>query len=389
MTYVYCYVNIPNIEPIISYIFAINMTFNKDYSFNDLPLLPPELALDLVALTPKLVQARTEIAELKGYLHSLPIDPMLIISPSILRESLASSEIEDIHTTLADVLQAQLLFDDDKNVSRADKEVLQYRNALMWGFKHLEDHGLSTRLILGIQHKLLPQKREGYKRDQNFIVDAATRQLIYTPPSPTEMDRLMYNWENFTNDKADELDPLIRCAISHYQFESIHPFEDGNGRTGRILVVLQLVNEGLLPLPTFFISGYLIQNRIAYYKHLREVTATNSWDGYISFMLEAFYHQAKQTKKVVLSAKGEHSAFKSLLKTNYPNLYSADLVNALFRYPIINPGKLAEELGVHRVTAARYLKEMTTKGLLKETKVGTYHLYINHRLLDVMHNQIN
>ncbi len=372
---------------VISYEFIKNMTFNKDYPFNDLPLIPPTEGINIEDFSSELIKARAEIAELKGYLHSLPIDPMLIISPSILRESLASSEIENIHTTLADVLQAQLLLEDVKQGSGADKEVLRYRDALMWGFKHLEEYGLSTRLILGIQHRLLPQKREGYKRDQNFIVDGLTMEKIYTPPSPTEMNRLMYNWENFTNSKDDKLDPLIRCAISHYQFECIHPFEDGNGRTGRILVVLQLVNEGLLGLPTFFISGYLIQNRVAYYKYLREVTANNQWEGYISFMLEAFYHQAKETKRVVLSAREEHSNFKKLLKIDYPNLYSADLVNALFKYPIINPGKLAEELGVHRVTASRYLKEMTAKGLLRETKLGTYHLYINHRLLDVMHNK--
>ena len=363
------------------------MTFNKDYPFNDLPLLPSMVNINNETFSSELIKARAEIAELKGYLHSLPIDPMLIISPSILRESLASSEIENIHTTLADVLQAQLLLDDAKSGSGADKEVLRYRDALMWGFEHLNEYGLSTRLILGIQHELLPQKREGYKREQNYIADSVTGEIIYTPPGPTEMDRLMYNWEIFSNKKDDKFDPLIRCAIAHYQFESIHPFEDGNGRTGRILTVLQLINEDLLPLPTFFISGYLIQNRISYYKHLREVTANNSWSGYISFMLEAFYNQAKETKRVVLSAKKEHGNFKEFLKINYPNLYSADLVNALFRYPIINPGKLADELGVHRVTAGRYLKEMTAKGLLTETKSGTYHLYINHRLLDVMHNK--
>lgn len=363
------------------------MTFNKDYPFNDLPLLPPTKSLHSTLFTDALIKARTEIAELKGYLHSMPIDPMLVISPSILRESLASSEIENIHTTLADVLQAQLLMDDTKKGSGADKEVLRYRSALIWGFEKLNEYSLSTRLIVGIQHKLLPQKREGYKREQNFIGEQATGEIIYTPPSPNEMNRLMHNWENFVNQTDDTLDPLVRCAIAHYQFESIHPFEDGNGRTGRILIVLHLIKEGLLLLPTFFISGYLIQHRNAYYTHLREVTKSNSWDEYILFMLDAFYRQAKETKRVILSAKEAYDTFKNSLKTNYPDLYSTDLVNALFKYPIINPGKLAEELGIHRVTSGKYLKEMSTKGLLKEMKSGTYHLYINHSLLDAMHKK--
>jgi Fic family protein len=363
------------------------MTYNKEYPYNDLPLVPPVQSLHSSLFSDALIKARAEIAELKGYLHSMPIDPMLIISPSILRESLASSEIENIHTTLADVLQAQLLFEDSTTGSGADKEVLRYRSALMWGFDHVGEYGISTRLIVEIQHMLLPDKVYGYKKEQNYIGVSGTKEKIYTPPDPTQVNRLMYNWENFVNISDGTLDPLIRCAIAHYQFEAIHPFEDGNGRTGRILMVLHLIQEGLLSLPTFFISGYLIQHRSAYYAHLRDIPTTNNWEAYILFMLDAFYHQARETKQVVLSAKLAYDQFMLSLKDNYPALYSADLVNALFKYPIINPSKLSDEMGVHRVTASKYLKEMSENGLLKEMKSGTYRLYINHTLLDALHKK--
>ncbi|MEO8637944.1 MAG: Fic family protein [Candidatus Taylorbacteria bacterium] len=362
------------------------MTFNKNHPYDDLPKLPPTSDLRAERFSSALVKARAELAELKGYLHSIPTNPMLIISPSILRESIASSEIEDIHTTLVDVLQTQLLSDEIKG-SGADKEVLRYRDALVWGFEKMNETSISTRLILGVHKKLMPHLPEEYRKDQNYIVDRALGEKLYTPPSPTEISRLMYNWENFVNNSVDHLDPLIKCAIAHYQFEAIHPFADGNGRTGRILIVLQLIKEGLLPLPTLFISGYLIKHRSDYYKHLREITYSGEWGGYISFMLDAFYHQAFETKRVLLSAKYAYDSFKKILKIEHSSIYSADLVNSLFSFPVINPNKLAKELGTHRVTASKYLKAMTKAGLLREYKSGTYHLYLNFRLMDAMQNK--
>ena len=364
------------------------MTYNKKTPYNDLPLLPKNTDLKGERFLPLLIKARAEIAELKGYLHSIPTNPMLIISPSILRESVASSEIEDIHTTLVDVLQTQLLTEEIKKGSGADKEVLRYRDALIWGFENLKEKSLSTRLIFGVHKKLIPDMSEDYRRDQNYIAERSTGEILYTPPSTNEIARLMYDWENFVNDaKNEQIDPLIKCAIAHYQFEAIHPFSDGNGRTGRILIVLQLVKENLLQLPALFISGYLIKNRSEYYRQIRQVTDTGKWDEYTSFMLTAFYRQAQETKRALLFAKIAYDSFKATIKKDFAGFYSADLINILFSFPVINPSKLAEELSIHRVTASKYLKAMTKAGLLKEKKSGIYHFYVNYKLLDAMQNK--
>lgn len=372
MTYVLGHVNIPN------------MTFNPAQPYDNLPLLPPKIQKE--KFYEALLKARTELAELKGYSFSMP-NPMLLISPSIIRESVASSEIENIHTTVVDVLENQLFPEAEQRES--DKEVLRYRDALLWGFENFQQLSISTRLITGIKQKLLPKSKEGYRRDQNQIVNQATKEVIYTPPRPGEMSRLMSNWENFANQKEDDIDILLRCAIAHYQFEAIHPFEDGNGRTGRILMVLQLVNASVLSLPTLFISGYLIRNRNEYYRLLTAVTQEEKWDEFISFMLEGFYLQAKETKETLFHVMKLYAEFKEMMRQNHKKIYSADLVDVLFSYPIINPSKLAEELGIHYITAGKYLSRLAESSILKETRRGKYHLFINHQLLKAIQGERN
>ena len=354
------------------------MSFDPTYP---LPLLPPKIDFKNPKFLDLLLKARTELAELKGYSFSMP-NPIILINPINIKESVASSNIENINTTIVKVLQNQLFPEAEQRAP--DKEVLHYRDAVLWGFKHLKTYPVANRLILGIQKKLLPKIPGEYRKQQNQIKNMTTDKVLYTPPIASDIPKLMSNWENFVNKKGDSIDPLIKCAIGHYQFESIHPFNDGNGRTGRILMVLQLIQDDILNLPILFISGYINKNRNEYYRSLRAITTHKKWDDFIIFMLKGFYVQAKEAKNLLFKIMQHFSEFREAVKKNHKKIYSADLVEMLFSYPIISPVKLANELGIHYTTASRHLMKLSRAGLLKEGKYGKYHLFINDSLIRLM-----
>jgi Fic family protein len=354
------------------------MSFNPTYPF-DLPDLPPK-NINYSAFSEQLLKARVELAELRGTLGQIP-NPLLLTSPAIIRESVASSNIENINTTLVNVLHGQLIPDTDR--SGPDKEVLKYSDALYWGFKNIGKYSLSSRTILGIQKKLLPKGSGRYRIEQNQIKNTISGEIKYTPPKSTDITRLINNWENYTNQKQP-IDPLIKAIISHYQFESIHPFVDGNGRTGRILMVLQLVKDGLLDIPVLFISGFINKNRSDYYKYLNAVSSDNKWSDFINFMLSGFYQQAIETKRDIRNITSLRYEFKQKIRIEHRKIYSADLVDSLFVYPIITPSKLAKEMDIHYTTASRHLFELSKSGLLKEAKVGKYHFFGNTRLVNLL-----
>ena len=354
------------------------MSFQAQVPF-PLPLLPPKVDLQEVHHDRLLLQARTELAELKGYAHALP-NPMLLMSPAILREAVASSNIENINTTLVEALQTQLY--PDAGQRQADKEVLRYREAALWGFDQLKELPISTRLILGVQKKLLPESY-GFRTTQNRIVNSATGETLYTPPPVTEISQLMGNLENYIHLDTPETDPLIKAAITHYQFEAIHPFGDGNGRTGRILMILQLVHEGLLTFPILYISGYINRNRSEYYRLLREISISNDWRPFLLYMLRGFYEQARSTRESLIAVMDLYAHAKENIRQTLPKIYSADLVEVLFSFPIITPTTLAEKLGIHRRTAARHLEGLKENRFLTDEVVGKFHLYINKTLIDL------
>lgn len=356
------------------------MKFDPERPY-DLSLLPPKIDFKDQKFTDLLLKARVSLAELKGYSFSMP-NPLLLLSPAILRESLASSEIENIHTTIIDVLQNQLF--PEKEQRENDKEVLRYRDAILWGFEQLRSLPVSTRLILGIHKNLITTSHGEYRKQQNAIVNHITNERIYTPPIASKVPTLMSNLEKFINKKDDGIDPLIKSAIAHYQFESIHPFSDGNGRTGRILMVLYLIQEEILKWPILYISGYLNSNRNEYYRLLKRVTEHNNWDDYIIFILRAFCQQAIETKNTLLDIMRLFEIFKQRLKEEHKKIYSADIVEVLFSYPIITPIKLGKMLKIHYTTASRYLHELAKAKVLEESIYGKYHLFINRELLKVM-----
>ncbi|MEI6296533.1 MAG: Fic family protein [bacterium] len=355
------------------------MSFNPIYPI-DLELLPPKKPLKNEDFSDLLIKARVELAELKGAAGQIP-NPLLLTAPLLIRESVESSGIENINTTVAKVLENQLL--PEGEIRAPDKEVLRYREALYWGAQNIKSYSVSNRIILGVHEKLIENNGGRYRREQNHIVNSKTGEILYTPPVQEKIHELIGNWEKFVNDNV-ELDPLIRAAIAHQQFESIHPFIDGNGRTGRILTVLQLMRDGILEHPILFISDYINKNKIEYYRLLRRVNSDDEWLEFISFMLQGFYLQAKETKDTLKKITAYHQELRNNIKKNYAKIYSADLVEVLLMYPVVTPTKLALETNIHYTTASKHLAILEEAGILHSTKVGRNHFFINKKLVDIL-----
>ena len=355
------------------------MVFRPDVPF-ELPELPPSAHLLTPDVAQALLLARVELGELKGYSLAMP-NPMLLLSPAIVRESVASSEIENIHTTVEVALQ-QVLFPEAER-RPADKEVLRYGDAVRWGMENLADLTLSSRLITGIQQRLLPVQMPAYRQTPNNIVNSVTNEVIYSPPRASEIGRLMGNWERFIDRPVNDLDPLLRCVIGHYQFEAIHPFGDGNGRTGRILMILQLVQEQLLMQPTLFISGYINRHRPEYYRRLLAVSAGAEWEPYLLFMLRGFYEQARATKETLLAVMQELALLKEHVR-RLPQRIGTEVVEAVFAHPVATPTVVGRYTGQHYKTASRQLATLAENDLLEQRTVGRYQLYLNRPLLKLL-----
>ncbi|MBM3205265.1 Fic family protein [Candidatus Shapirobacteria bacterium] len=356
--------------------------FNPKNPYNQLNHLPPSnIDFKNADLLDLVIEARTQLAELKGYSSSLP-NPLLLLSPAIIKESLASSEIENVRTTMIEVLENQIFLEEERR--EPNKEVLRYRDAVMWSFEKIKKLGLSTRLITGIQGQLLPREITGYRQQQNAIQNPKTKEIIYTPPTQAKIPECMSHLEKFLNDTSQKMDPLIACILGHYQFEAIHPFRDGNGRTGRILMVLHLTKNHIISLPILYISGFINKHREEYYQRLLEVTAKGKWIEYIKFMLEGFKTQAAITKQMIFEIMKLFWELKEQIKEKNKAIYSADLVEAIFSLPVISPVKLGKILDCHYTTAARYLNTLVNMGLMIDKKIGRYHLYMNKPLTNLI-----
>lgn len=360
-----------------------HVRFNPEKPY-PLPRLPPDVDLSTAAFADELLAARVELAELKGYGQLLP-NPLLLLSPAVLRESIASSEIENIHTTILDALEMQLFPESER--SQNDKEVLRYRDALLEGFGMLDDLPVCTRIIHRIHQRLIVSGERGYRRQQNRIINDKTGETIYTPPPAGEIPSLISDWEDFLNRRNDRVDPLLKAAVAHYQFEAIHPFSDGNGRCGRILIVLYLVQSGILRWPFLFISGYLIRHRADYYRLLLDVTREGNWQEFVRFILRGFHEQAGETRQLLLDTMSLLEHYKKSVQDKLPKIYFYELVEALFSTPVTSPAHLARALRVHNRTASRYLAQLETEGFLKSRTQGRYHLFFNTQLIELLQRQ--
>ncbi len=345
--------------------------------------LPIEQDVETKKVLKKLALAHRALAELKGVVSTIPNETILINTLG-LQEAKDSSAIENIITTHDDIYKAALNYDGFKSLNA--KEVQNYISALKKGFALISRKKILTNNdIIEIQSEL-EKNRAGFRKlPGTALKNAATGETVYTPPQEySEIMDLMSNLEQFINDDTiSDFDPLVKMAIIHYQFESIHPFYDGNGRTGRILNVLYLVMKDLLNLPILYLSRYIILNKGDYYKLLQEIRETDNWENWLLFMLEGIEQISKETIELIGKIKDLIFEYKNILRDDY-KFYSQDLLNNLFKHPYTKIEFIERDLGVSRITAAKYLNELAKDGLLRKEKLGTGNYYINERLMNLL-----
>lgn len=359
------------------------MQWDPDIPFNDLPALPPRIdEIETKELLKLCTRARVSLEGLRQAVELIPNQALLIYTIPIL-EAKASSEIENIVTT-TDALFKYL--EKPQGADPATKEALMYRTALFSGLDSLKTCPLSLRTARTVCSVLRGTDVDVRKIPGTYIGNSSVGSVIYTPPSGENVIRQkMAEWEQFINTPT-ELDPLIVMALSHYQFEAIHPFSDGNGRTGRVLNILFLVQEGLLDLPILYLSRYIIKNKADYYLKLRNVTTEGSWHPWIKFMLNAVIDTSNWTKNKVLQIRKLEQETIELLK-NAPEtkkIYSRELVDLIFSLPYIRIQNLVENGIAKRQAASKYLKCLAERGVLIEAMTTKEKLFINHKLLDLL-----
>lgn len=348
----------------------------------DIKPLPPSVDLDTIPILKALAKANRALAELKGRAATIP-NQSILIDTLALQEAKASSEIENIVTTQDDLFQADLF--PEGPASAAAKEVALYRDALKLGFDRLQStDGLITNSTLTAMFQLLKQRDGGFRQTPGTALkNEASGEVVFVPPQDArEIVSLMSDLERYINAENDDgLDPLIRMALIHHQFESIHPFPDGNGRLGRILNVLYLARTGLLDIPVLYLSRHITQNKDTYYQLLQAVRTEDAWEEWVLFMLNAVAETSGITLRLVEGIRLQMSDTKSKLRAELPKLYSQDLLNNLFRHPYTRIDYVVQDLGVSRQTAAKYLDELTEKGFVEKVQAGRNNYFINVELV--------
>jgi len=351
-----------------------------------IPALPLPFDVETKAVMKKTALARGALAEMKGVALSIPNEKILIHTLS-LQEARDSSAIENIVTTQDELFQSDFYQRRFRTV--ATKEVYNYACALLTGFEEMKKNNLLTvNQILQIQ-SLLEENRAGFRKlPGTELKNDRTGETVYTPPQhPDDIVRHMANLECFINDNAiSDLDPLVKMAIIHHQFESIHPFYDGNGRTGRIINILYLVKEQLLDMPILYMSRYINQNKGAYYALLQNVRNENAWEEWILFVLEGIEQTARHTLGIIQGIKRLMLAHKKKIRDELPRVYSQDLLNNIFQHPYTKIDYMMESLDVSRNTATRYLNELTKAGILSKEKLWKENYYVNKDLYGFLSN---
>lgn len=353
------------------------MNWNAETPYNDLPILPPDLErIETRSVLKACISARAAIAELKTAGELIP-DQGLLINILPMLEAKDSSRIDNIVTTSDQLFQYA---DRADGADPATKEALRYRTALYDGYTHLEDYPLCTNTAVAICTKLRAVQTDIRKTPGTVLRDQ-NNNVVYTPPVGEDSIReLLANWERFIHGD-DDLDPLVKMAIAHYQFECIHPFPDGNGRTGRILNILYLIQSELLSLPILYLSRFILERRDDYYTLLRRVTEEGDWESWILFMLEAVESTSRWTTDKISIVRALMAETTEYVREKLPKIYTHELVQALFAQPYCRIDNLVERGVAKRQTASTYLKQLVEIGVLEEMSVGREKLYINTRLL--------
>lgn len=360
--------------------------WRADKPWNQLPPLPPAVELETKAVLKQCITARAALAELKQAAELIPNQTMLINTLPLL-EAKDSSEIENIVTTADQLFQyAQ---GGDNLANAATKEALRYRTALYAGYQSLAARPLCTATAVEVCRTIKAADLDIRRTPGTQLINDRTGEVIYTPPEGEACLRdLLANWERFLHNQT-ELDPLVRMAVGHYQFEAIHPFADGNGRTGRVLNILYLIQAELLTLPILYLSRHIIAHKADYYRLLLDTTRTGNLEPWVIFMLQAVEETAKWTtaKIAAIRTLAEHTT--AHVRERLPKIYTRELVDVIFEQPYCRIGNLVEKNIAQRQSASRYLKELTAIGVLREVQAGKEKLFIHPKLMQLLGDDRN
>jgi Fic family protein len=360
--------------------------WRADKPWNQLPPLPPAAELETKAVLKQCITARAALAELKQAAELIPNQTMLINTLPLL-EAKDSSEIENIVTTADQLFQyAQ---GGDNLANAATKEALRYRTALYAGYQSLAARPLCTATAVDVCRTIKAANLDIRRTPGTQLINDRTGEVIYTPPEGEACLRdLLANWERFLHNQTD-LDPLVRMAVGHYQFEAIHPFADGNGRTGRVLNILYLIQAELLTLPILYLSRHIIAHKADYYRLLLDTTRTGNLEPWVIFMLQAVEETARWTtaKIAAIRTLAEHTT--AHVRERLPKIYTRELVDVIFEQPYCRIGNLVEKNIAQRQSASRYLKELTAHGVLREVQAGKEKLFIHPKLMQLLGDDRN
>lgn len=348
-----------------------------------IPLLPLKADLETKKVLKQLASSHRFLALLNGRCSTIPNENILINTLS-LQEAKESSAIENIITTYDALYKAhlnELLFTD-----AAAKEVNRYAKALKDGFELVRKNKIITHNFIKNAQSTLEQNEAGYRKNSGTVLkNEKTGEIVYTPPQDYyTIEKLMDNLVAFINDDTmADYDPLIKMAIIHHRFETIHPFYDANGRTGRIINILYLVKQDLLSLPILYLSRYIIQYKPIYYQLLQQVRIDGNWEPWLLFILKGIEETSKQTLTLIENIKKIMADFKQRIRSELPKIYSQDLLNNLFKHPYTKIDFIEKDLNVSRQTASIYLNKISEKGLLEKVKMGKSNFYINTSLYNL------
>jgi len=359
--------------------------WQPDTPYNDLPRLPPAVELETKQVLKQCIGARAALAELKQAAELIP-NPAMLINTLPLLEARASSEIENIVTT-ADRLFRHV--QSDSGADAATREALRYRRALLEGVAALKNRPLTTRTAESICTQIKGVEMSVRKVPGTALANDTTGEVVYTPPEGEGHIRdLLANWERFLHEE-EAIEPLVRMAAAHYQFEAIHPFTDGNGRTGRVLNSLFLVEQGLLPLPILYLSRYIIANKADYYRLLLAVTRDGAWEPWLLYMLRAVEDTAAWTTAKIGAVRNLADETAGYVRAKLPKIYSHELVNVIFEQPYCRIADLVRAGIAGRQAAARYLKALISIGVLAGQAFGKEKLFVHPKLIDLLTRDSN
>lgn len=349
--------------------------------------IPNESELESVEILKGLARAHRYLAELKGVAKTIPNEGMLI-STLTMQEAKDSSAIENIITTHDELFRVTVL--KGEKVNQAAKEVENYRAALRESYRQTKASGLiRVKDILQMQAIIEPNRAGIRKIPGTIIGNTETGEVVYTPPQhPDEIIDLLDNLVTYINDdELSGLDPLIKMALIHHQFESIHPFYDGNGRSGRIINILYLVKNGLLDLPILYLSRYIVRTKSEYYRLLQSVRDENDWQSWVLYILKGIEETAKETIEFINQIRTLVLETKRRMRSDLPKIYSQDLLNNLFFHPYTKVQFVIDQLGVSRITATRYLNQLAEHGFVSKHKMGRTNYYVNEPLVKLILQQ--